>query len=207
MAWAKSTGDARLDAALKRATEEGLVAPQEVHMLIAQAGTGGLRSGDNTRRQQHGALHGQPAHVLACCGANRSQPRSCSAAGVTFVAAYRTAQQPKMADPRLRQAGRAETRSSSTKGNRPQWARRAGRDAVHLQQYSISYLGLLQRMWMAGEEGSKSERPAAGPCCFAMAMLLPGRRCRQAPVHGGRRGTWLMPWRRLGYNLYAKQAP
>lgn len=95
-----STGDAALDAALKKAEEEGIVSPQEVHQLMAQArGRATLRAGDGT-------LAGD-----AAAGASNALSRLSIGWGklfglaeqlnrrATFIAAYRTAVAEGMDDP------------------------------------------------------------------------------------------------------------
>ncbi|WP_017757006.1 PLxRFG domain-containing protein [Pseudacidovorax intermedius] len=165
----KSTGDARLDAALKRAEAEGIVAPQEVHQLLAQArGQAALKSGDGTFAGNARAL---ASNSLSKLGVAWGKPFSLAEQfnrRVTFIAAYRTAVQAGMADP----AGFAEKAIRDTqfvynKGNKPQWARGAvGGIVFTFKQYSISYVELLHRL--ATQGGPEGKRAAA----FMLAMLF-----------------------------------
>lgn len=175
VAWAKTTGDARLDAALKRATEEGVVAPQEVHMLMAQAqGSGGLRAGDGTPAGNAMAATGNFLTKLGTAWGKPFATAELFNRRVTFVAAYRTAVQQKMRDPYgFAERAVRETQFIYNKGNKPQWARGAiGSTLFTFKQYSISYLELMQRMWTVGEPGSQERAAGRRAVLFAMGMLL-----------------------------------
>jgi hypothetical protein len=163
--WKNTTGDARLDAALKRAEEEGLVAPQEVHQLMAQAqGKGSLQSGDGTVLGDASAKASNALSKLALgwgkfFGAAEQFNRR-----VTFIAAYRTAVDQGIARPAdFAEKALAETQFLYNKGNKPQWARGAvGSTLFTFKQYSISYVELMNRMWQSGPEGKKAVLLAMG---------------------------------------------
>ncbi|WP_304305829.1 PLxRFG domain-containing protein [Pseudacidovorax intermedius] len=165
----KSTGDARLDAALKRAEAEGIVAPQEVHQLLAQArGQAALKSGDGTFAGNARAL---ASNSLSKLGVAWGKPFSLAEQfnrRVTFIAAYRTAVQAGMADPAaFAEKAIRDTQFVYNKGNKPQWARGAvGGIVFTFKQYSISYTELLHRL--ATQGGPEGKRAAA----FMLAMLF-----------------------------------
>lgn len=155
----KVTGDKALDAALKHAEDNGIVSPQEVHQLMAQAnGRAQLRSGDGTRAGNAMATaRNGAAKVLLAWGkvfgvAEQFNRR------VTFIAAYRTAVAEKIADPAAFAAKAVvETQFVYNKGNKPQWARGAvGGTLFTFKQYSVNYLEVIHRMWNNGPEGKKA---------------------------------------------------
>lgn len=155
----RTTGDKALDAALHRAEEDGIVSPQEVHQLIAQAGgSAALRAGDGTaagnaiaaaqnRLSKLMLLWGRPFAV-----AEQFNRRA------TFIAAYRVAVDQKMADPfKFAEKAIIDTQFNYTKANRPQWARGAiGATLFTFKQYSISYVELMTRLARSGPEGRKA---------------------------------------------------
>ena len=169
------TGDVRLDAAMKWATEEGIVAPQEVHYLQAQAqGKGGLRSGDGTRAGNARA-HASNAMAKVSLGwgklfamaelANRR---------ITFIAAYRTAVEEGMTNPeKFAQQAVTQTQGMYNAGNKPKWARSTiGGLLMTFKQYSIAYLELLTRMAFAGEPGSKERAAGRRAALYMVAVLF-----------------------------------
>ncbi|MFM9424327.1 hypothetical protein RCH10_000755 [Variovorax sp. GrIS 2.14] len=170
---AKTTGDAVLDKALKHAEDEGIVAPQEVHQLMAQArGQGSLKSGDGTLK---GDAIASVQNLASKVGLAWGKPFSIAEQfnrRVTFIAAYRTAVAHGMGDP-VAFAVKAinDTQFVYNKGNKPQWARGAvGGIVFTFKQYSISYTELLHRMaTQGGPEGKK-----AALWSLAMLMLLSG---------------------------------
>lgn len=161
--------EADLAQALKHAEDDGVVSPQELHQIMAQArGSGSLRAGDGTRvgdlRAKAGnqwektkVLWGQPFAL-----AEQFNRRS------TFIAAYRLAKEQGKANP-AEFARRAvlETQFLYSKANKPRWARGAiGGTVFTFKTYSVSYLELMHRMWTQG--GPEGKR-AVG---WAVAMLL-----------------------------------
>ena len=166
---AKTTGDKVLDAALKHAEAEGIVAPQEVHQLLAQSrGRGALVSGDGTLKGDAGAFVSNTASKVMLAWGKPFSIAEQFNRRVTFIAAYRTAVEQGMGDP-VKFAVQAinDTQFVYNKGNKPQWARGAvGGIVFTFKQYSISYVELLHRMaTQGGPEGKKA-------ALFAIAMLM-----------------------------------
>lgn len=146
--------------ALKKAEEDGVVSPQEVFQLQAQAaGRAPLLASDGTRLGAAGAAANNTlSRVTLAWGklfgaAEQFNRRS------TYIAAYRTAVEQGMPDP-AKFAERAvyETQFVYSKANRPQWARGAvGATLFTFKQYSISYVELMHRMYtQGGPEGKKA---------------------------------------------------
>lgn len=155
--------------ALHAAEAEGIVSPQEIHQLMAQArGAGSLRTGDGTKMGDARATAannwervkvawGQPFAL-----AEQFNRRS------TFIAAYRMAKEQGMADPaKFAERAVLETQFVYSKANKPKWARGTiGGTLFTFKTYSVSYLELMHRMWTQG--GPEGKR-AVG---WAVAMLL-----------------------------------
>jgi hypothetical protein len=160
-----STGDIALDRDLKLAEEQGIVSPQEVHQMQAQAaGRGALQSGDGTTAGAAKAMASNSvARVMLAWGklfgaAEQFNRRS------TFIAAYRTAVEQGIVNP----AGFAakaisETQGIYNKGNKPQWARGAiGATLFTFKQFSVAYVEMLDRMARSGPEGKRAALYALG---------------------------------------------
>lgn len=158
--------------ALKAAEASGIVQPQEIHSLMAQArGKSSLRSGDGTRvgnaaaTVSNGISKGLVAWGQLFAYAEIINRRS------TFIAAFRTAVERDIADP-AKFAAEAVTATQFlyTKANRPRWARGAiGATIFTFKQYGISYLELLARMAKSGPEGRK-----AALLAIAVLFLMSG---------------------------------
>lgn len=155
--------------ALKSAEDDGVVSPQEVHQLMAQArGAGGLRSGDGTRAGDARAAAGNAwERAKVAWGqpfalAEQFNRRS------TFIAAFRIAKAQGMPDPgAFARKAVLETQFVYSKANKPQWARGAvGGTLFTFKTYSVSYLELMQRMW---KQGGPEGKRAVG---WALAMLM-----------------------------------
>lgn len=188
--------------ALKSAEDDGVVSPQEVHQLMAQArGAGGLRSGDGTRAGDARAAAGNAwERAKVAWGqpfalAEQFNRRS------TFIAAFRIAKAQGMDDPgAFARKAVLETQFVYSKANKPQWARGAvGGTLFTFKTYSVSYLELMQRMW---KQGGPEGKRAVG---WALAMLL---------LMGGAGGVPFMEdaedlidgvGQMMGYNVSAKQ--
>ena len=154
---------------MKRAEEDGVVSPQEIHQLMAQArGAGALRSGDGTRRgdalaaaanawERLKVAWGQPFAL-----AEQFNRRS------TYIAAWRLARQQGMADAdAFARRAVLETQFVYTKANKPRWGRGAVGGALFtFKTYSVSYLELMHRMWTQG--GTPGKQGVA----WMLAMLL-----------------------------------
>lgn len=199
----KATGDAALDAALKAAEVDGIVAPQEVHQLMAQAmGRATLRSGDGTAAGD-ALAKGQNALSKVALGwgkvfglAEQFNRRA------TFIAAYRTAVDQGITSPdNFARKAVNETQFVYNKGNRPEWARGViGSVAFTFKTYSISYIELLHRMATQGGPEGKKAALLALAVLFLMAGAdgLPFAEDLDDLIDG--------VMQRLGYNFSSKQA-
>nr|WP_255594907.1 PLxRFG domain-containing protein [Acidovorax sp. sif1233] len=200
--------EADLAAALQHAEDDGVVSPQEIHQLMAQArGAGTLRTGDGTRlgdARATAANHWERAKVAwgqPFALAEQFNRRS------TFIAAYRLAKE-KGLDRPADFARRAvlETQFLYSKANKPKWGRGAvGGTLMTFKTYSISYLELMQRTWNAGEPGSPERAAGRRAVGWAVAMLM---------LMGGAGGLPFMEdledlidgvGQLMGYNLSTKQ--
>lgn len=170
--------DDELKQALERGEAEGVVSPQEVHQLMAQAqGRGSLQSGDGTKV---GDARAKANNFVTKLGLGWG--RLFSAAEqfnrrITFIAAYNTARDQGMADPfAFATQAIAETQGVYNKGNKPAWARGAvGGTLFTFKQYSIAYVEFLRRMWGNGAEGKKAVALALGVLFLMSGMQgLPG---------------------------------
>lgn len=161
--------------ALKHAEDDGVVSPQEIHQLMAQArGAGALRVGDGTKLGDARAkAANQWERVKVAWGqpfalAEQVNRRS------TFIAAYRTAVEQKIPNPaEFARTAVLETQFVYSKANKPNWARGAiGGTLFTFKTYSVSYLELMQRMWNAGEPGSDARKAGRRAVGWALAMLM-----------------------------------
>ncbi|ARU06115.1 hypothetical protein CCO03_16845 [Comamonas serinivorans] len=199
----RRTGDAELDKALKRAEDEGVVSPQEVHQIMGMAmGKGGLKTGDGTAlgnlaasasnlQQKVSVLWGQPFAI-----AEQFNRRS------SFIAAYRIAQEQGMADPfKFAEQTVNDTQFVYNKGAKPEWARGAvGATLFTFKQYSVSYMELLYRM---ASSGTPEGRKAA---MFALAMGLVISGVGGVPFMGDAEDIIDGILQRLGYSFSTKAA-
>ena len=170
--------DADLKDALKRAEELGIVSPQEVHQLMAQArGKGSLITGDGTKVGDAAAKANNFTAKLGLAWGKAFSAAEQFNRRITFIAAYKLARDKGMENPfAFAEQTIAETQGVYNKGNKPAWARGAiGGTLFTFKQYSISYIEFLQRMWGNGPEGKKAVGLALG-VLFMSAGLggLPG---------------------------------
>lgn len=168
----KATGDAALDAALKKAENDGIVSPQEVHQLMQQAqGSGSLKSGDGTITGFAAAKASNAMSKFSLGWGKLFSTAEQFNRRITFIAAYRTAVDQGMADPAAFAADVVnQTQFTYNKGNKPAWARGAiGGTLFTFKQYSISYVELMSRLWRSGPEGKKAAALGIG-----MLMLMSG---------------------------------
>jgi hypothetical protein len=154
------TGDAALDKALEQAEEDGIVAPQEIHHLQAQAaGRGVLHGGDGTKLGEWRATGS-----LAFARANLVWVRLFGWAEqvnrrTTFIAAYRIAKEkPSLGDPvAFARDAINETQGIYNRGNRARFARGAvGATLMTFKQYSVAYVELLTRLAKSGKDGRRA---------------------------------------------------
>lgn len=177
----KEITDAELKAALKRASQEGIVDAQEIFHLYS-VGAQGVASGlvntlarlpgvgstikagsEDARARINAFLTLWGSMFSLAEGFNRK---------LTFVAAWEVAKANKEANP-YAFAVRAvnETQGIYNKVNRPNWARNAaGRVILTFKQFSLMYIELLSRMWKRG--GPEGKRAAL--IMLAMLMLASG---------------------------------
>jgi len=177
----KEITDAELKAALKRASQEGIVDAQEifhlysvgaqgvasglVNSLARLPGVGGaIKAGSEDARARINAFLTLWGSMFSLAeGFNRK---------LTFIAAWDVAKTNKEANP-YAFAVRAvnETQGIYNKVNRPNWARNAaGRVILTFKQFSLMYIELLSRMWKRG--GPEGKRAAL--IMLAMLMLASG---------------------------------
>lgn len=161
--------------ALQKAEDDGVVSPQEVHQLMAQArGSGSLRSGDGTRAGNARAVASN-AWVRTTVawgklfGAAEQVNRR-----VTFIASYRMARDQGMANP-AEFARRAvqETQFVYSKASKMQWGRGAvGGTLMTFKTYSVAYVELMSRLWSQGEPGSQERRDGRKAAMLMIASLM-----------------------------------
>lgn len=149
--------DLALRAALKRAEADGIVSPQEIHFLTAQA----MGSwGRNPILQRAAFIWSAPFSL-----AEQFNRRA------SFIAAYVTAKEQGIEDPfAFAEKAVVETQGLYNKGNAPNWARNPiGASALTFRQFSIHYMEWLARMYRSGPEGKKAVLLA-----LALLMLFAG---------------------------------
>ena len=131
--------------ALKRAENEGVVSPQEIHHLIDRA-AGGIGS-KNLYLKKLALLWSGPFSV-----AEQFNRR------VSFLAAYQTAKAEGIANPfGFAEKAVIETQGLYNAGNKPNVSRGViGATAMTFKQYSIHYLEWLARMARSGPDGKKA---------------------------------------------------
>lgn len=177
----KEIADAELKAALKRASQEGIIDAQEifhlysvgaqgvasglVNSLARLPGVGGaIKAGSEDARARINAFLTLWGSMFSLAeGFNRK---------LAFIAAWDVAKANKEANP-YAFAVRAvnETQGIYNKVNRPNWARNAaGRVILTFKQFSLMYIELLSRMWKRG--GPEGKRAAL--IMLAMLMLASG---------------------------------
>jgi hypothetical protein len=157
--------DADLQDALKRAEDEGIVSPQEVHQLMAQArGRGSLITGDGTKMGDAAAKANNFTAKLGLAWGKAFSAAEQFNRRITFIAAYKLARDKGIENPfAFAEKTIAETQGIYNKGNKPAWARGAiGGTLFTFKQYSISYVEFLRRMWGNGPEGKKAVGLALG---------------------------------------------
>lgn len=146
--------------AMKRAEEDGVVAPQEIHQLMAQArGVGGLQSGDGTKAGDAAATVQNHFSRLQLVWGKLFSFAEMTNRRMTYIAAYRMAKANGNPDPdAFARKAINETMFVMNKGNRPKWARGAiGATLFTFKSYMVSYLELMARMYrQGGPEGKKA---------------------------------------------------
>lgn len=198
----KTTGDKALDAALKQAEQDGIVSPQEVHQLMAQArGQAALKAGDGTRVGNAAARASNAFSKFQLAWGKLFSMAEQVNRRITFIAAYRTAVAHGMDNPsEFAAKAIAETQFTYNRGNKPKWARGAlGSTLFTFKQYSISYIELMSRMAKAGPEGRRAVLLALG-----VMFLLSG--ANGLPFEADIEDVIDGVLQHLGYNFSTKQA-
>lgn len=165
---------ADLQQAIEDAEADGTLSPQEVHNLLRQArGQNPLSAGDGTKYgNTKAAVQNTWSRVGLGWGAFFSLAEQINRR-VTFVAAYRMAQDQGMADPaEFARKSIKETQFVYNKASRMQWGRGAiGGTLLTFKTYSVSYIELMHRLWTQGEKGSP-ERAAGRKAAWIMIGTL-----------------------------------
>jgi len=194
--------DPELTAALHRAVEDGVVAPQEIHQLMAQArGAGTLGIGDGTKTGEAGAAAKNAVSKLAFGWGKVFSMAEQVNRQMTFVAAYRIAKAKGMdnAEAFARKAV-VDTQFQYSKANKMQWGRGAvGGTLMTFKTYSIAYVELLHRMYtQGGPEGKRAALLALG-----VLMLMGG--ASGLPFEEDMEDVAEALAQKLGYNISIKQ--
>jgi hypothetical protein len=151
--------DADLAAAMKRAEEEGITAPQETHQLMAQSqGKGSLKSGDGTAFGNNVAkLSNAWSKAMFGWGKMFSFAEVLNRK-IAFAAAYKLARAAGSKDPYgFAKKIVSDTQYIMNKGNNPMWARGpVGATLFTFRKFMINYLEGLARMYGHGPEGKKA---------------------------------------------------
>ncbi len=161
--------------ALKRAEDDGVVSPQEVHQLMAQArGSGSLRAGDGTRLGDARALASNSVARLSMAWGKLFGAAEQINRRMTYIASYRIAKAQNMANPDefARRAVR-ETQFVYSKASKMRWGRGAvGGTLMTFKTYSVAYLELMHRLWNQGEPGSQERKDGRKAAALMIGMLL-----------------------------------
>jgi hypothetical protein len=203
------TGDAALDAALKKAAEDGTVAPQEVHYLQAQAaGRAQLRTGDGTRlgNVQAAAMNKLSKFMVgwsAIFGLAEQFNRR-----TTFIAAYRIAVAQGMADPAAFAKNAVDqTQFVYSKAAKPAWARgTAGSLLFTFKTYAINYVELLSRLGTQGAAGSPERAAGQRAALLSLALLFLLAGGGGLPFAEDIEDVIDAVLQRLGYSITSRQA-
>lgn len=194
-----------LEQALKVADEQGIIAPQEIHQLQAQArGAATLRSGDGTTAGNAIAMaRNGLTRVMLGWGkffglAEQLNRRA------TFVAAYRLAQEQGIQNPSAFAAKAVhETQFVNNKGNRMHFGRGPiGSVAMTFKSYGLNYLELLHRM--ATQKENSAEGKQAALVMLGMLVLMSG--AGGLPFEEDVMDVVDALAQRLGYNFSSKKA-
>ena len=161
--------------ALKAAEEDGVVSPQEVHQLMAQArGSGSLKAGDGTRAGNALALASNSITRLSAAWGKLFSAAEQLNRRITFIAAYRVASQQRMATPaEFARRAVTETQFVYSKASKMQWGRGAvGGTLMTFKTYSVAYMELMSRLWSQGAPGSAERKSGRKAVALMLAMVL-----------------------------------
>lgn len=193
-----STGkgmDAELAAALKRAEDDGIVSPQEIHYLQSQAMG---KMGGHPILQRAAFIWAAPFTM-----AEQFNRRT------SFIAAYLTAKQEGMGEAAFDFAQRAviETQGLYNPGNQANWARNpVGAAVLTFKQFSVHYLEWMRRMWSAGTPGSAERKAGRKAVLYAMAILILAAGTEGLPFADDLDDLIDTIGQALGYDLNSKRA-
>jgi hypothetical protein len=154
MAASGKIDDQTLKDALKQAEDDGIVSPQEIHYLQAQAMG---KWGASPYVQRAAFIWAAPFTM-----AEQFNRR------ISFIAAYLTAQQEGMSESPMEFAKRTvtETQGLYNRGNQANWARNPiGATVLTFKQFSVHYLEWMSRMYRSGPEGKRA-------VLYALAILI-----------------------------------
>jgi N12 class adenine-specific DNA methylase len=202
------TGDKALDAALQWAAEEGIVAPQEVHYLQAQAaGKGVLQAGDGTLAGDVRARASNLQSKIMLGWGKMFAMAELSNRRITFIAAWRTAVEQRLPNPaRFAMEAVSQTQGVYNSGNKPRWARGSlGGLALTFKQYSIAYVELLSRMAFAGRPGSAERAAGRRGALYMLAVLFLMSGADGLPFEKNLEDLIDGILQRLGYNFSGKR--
>ncbi len=161
--------------ALKAAEEDGVVSPQEVHQLMAQArGSGSLKAGDGTRIGSARAMASNSITRLSAAWGKLFSAAEQLNRRITFIAAYRVAKQKRMANPAdFARRAVTETQFVYSKASKMQWGRGAvGGTLMTFKTYSVAYMELMSRLWSQGAPGSAERKAGRKAVALMLAMVL-----------------------------------
>ena len=167
--------EADLAAALKDAEDDGVVSPQEVHQLMAQArGSGSLRAGDGTRVGEARAVASNAVARMSVAWGKLFGAAEQVNRRITFIAAYRVAKSQGMADPdAFARHAVMETQFVYSKASKMQWGRGAiGGTLMTFKTYSVAYMELMSRLWTQGEPGSQERKEGRKAALLMIATLM-----------------------------------
>ena len=204
-----TTGNAALDAALKKAEEEGIVSPQEVHSLQAQAmGRAQLQAGDGTTMGNALAMGNNAISKMSLAWGKVFGLAEQFNRRTTFIAAYRTAIEQGIANPaKFAEKAVMETQFVYNKGNKPRWGRGAiGATLFTFKQYSVNYLEMVHRMATAGEPGSPERAAGRKAAALAIAILFMLAGSEGLPFVEDIEDVLDGALQRMGYNFSSKQS-
>jgi hypothetical protein len=204
-----STGDPELDKALQWAIDQGIVAPQEVHYLIAQAGgKATLRAGDGSKSGNAQAAAHNALTALRIAWGKPFEYAELMNRKVTFIAAWRTARREGIPNAERFAADAVnQTQMVYNSGNRPAWARSPiGGLLMTFKQYSVGYLELLARLAFAGQPGSPERAAGRRAALYMVAVLFLMAGADGLPFEQDVEDAIDGLLQRLGYNFSTKRA-
>lgn len=201
--------EADLAEALKKAEDDGIVSPQEVHQLMAQArGSGSLRAGDGTRIGDARALASNSVARMSVAWGKLFGSAEQVNRRITYIAAYRMAKAQGMAsaDEFARHAVK-ETQFVYSKASKMKWGRGAvGGTLMTFKTYSIAYVELMHRLWNQGEPGTQERADGRKAAALMIAVLLLMGGAGGLPFAEDAEDLIDGAGQLMGYNLSSKKA-